>query len=623
MRITGGDLRGRRLKVPTAGHVRPTQDAVREALFSILAADIADARFLDIYAGSGAVGIEAWSRGAADVTWVESHPGVARILAANVAELCGEGTGTIVREDALRWIARTRNSTVKPFDVIFADPPYGDADNADPIEPILAALADSPLAAEGTLFIAEQRAGLPMPKASGWARIKDRRYGHTRIAIFQRNKRSAEPAPSGESSLDAPTLPGAPLPPMKTILFLPDGMADEPMPELNNRTPLQAAYTPAMDTIARRGRSGTLLTLPKDFPTSSDVANMSVLGCDLASEYCGRGVLEAYSQGIALGPEDIAFRCNLVSIADDGTLADSAGGHIAQADAEALIAELNAALATDEIRFHPGVSYRNLLVLHGPRFSPDVHCEKPDDNPGNPVAEHLPTSISPAGEQTLALMLDLAERAHEVLAASPVNARIVANGGLPANGIWLWSQGRAGAMRSLKERLGVSGAIISAVDVIKGLGRALGMDAPDVPGATGYIDTNYEGKADAAIEAIKTRDFVYVHVEATDEVSHAGDLALKVKTIEDVDQRLIQRVMDACGKDVRYVVLPDHPVPVKMRRHTRIPVPVSVCGPGIAPDAVETYDEIAAPTGGLGALFGPELMEYLFLGKDPYQATIK
>ncbi len=611
MRITGGELRGRRLKVPSAGHVRPTQDAVREALFSILAPDIGDARFLDLYAGSGAVGIEAWSRGAAEVTWVEANPGVGRVLADNVRTLCGEGQGTIVHEDVLRWIGRARPDD-RPYDIVYADPPYGDAENADPIEAVLAALAASPLVAEGGLFIAEQRTGLPMPKSPGWARIKDRRYGHTRIAIFRRNAVSDLAADTA-----AHTSALTPLPPMKTILFLPDGMADEPLAELGGRTPLQAAHTPAMDTIARRGRSGTLLTLPKDFPTSSDVANMSVLGCDLASEYCGRGVLEAYSQGIALGPEDIAFRCNLVSIADDGTLADSAGGHIAQADAEALIAELNAALASDRIRFHPGVSYRNLLILHGAEFSPDVHCEKPDDNPGNPIAEHLPVSTSPAGEHTLATILDLAERAHEVLAASPVNARIAAAGGLPANGIWLWSQGRAGAMRSLADRLGISGAIISAVDVIKGLGRSLGMDVVDVPGATGYIDTSYEGKADAAIAAIQTHDFVYVHVEATDEVSHAGDLQLKIRTIEDVDHRLVQRVMDACGRDVRYVVLPDHPVPVKMRRHTRVPVPVAVCGPGVAADNVQTYDELAAPCGALGALFGPELMEYLFLGKEP------
>lgn len=622
MRITGGGLGGRRIKVPTAGHVRPTQDAVREALFSILTTDLPGCRFLDLFGGSGAVGIEAWSRGAASVTWVEANAGVARILADNVRSLCGEDSATtIVREDVLHYISHCR-APMEPFDIIFADPPYGNLGEEeeatdDPTESILVALSSSPLAKEGTLFIAEQRAGLPMPKAPGWARLKDRRYGHTRITIYQRNK------PVERSLPDAPKPTLSPLSPMKTILFLADGMADEPLPELNNRTPLQVADTPAMDTIARRGKSGTLLTLPQGFPTSSDVANMSVIGCDLKSEYCGRGVLEAFSQGVELGPDDLAFRCNLVSIADDGTLADSAADHIAQADAEALIAELNAVLATDEIRFYPGVSYRNLLVLKGARFSADVHCEKPDDNPGNPVSEHLPTSTSPAGEQTLALMLDLAERAHEVLSASATNARLVAEGHLAANGIWLWSQGRAGSMRSLRDRLGVSGAIISAVDVIRGLGRALGMDVPTVPGATGYIDTNYEGKADAAIEAIKTHDFVYVHVESTDDVSHEGNLQLKLRSIEDVDHRLIQRVMDACGKDVRYVILPDHPVPVKLRKHTRVPVPVALCGPGIEPDSIEVYDEVSAPAGGLGALFGPELMEYLFLGKDPYQAEYK
>ncbi len=189
MRITGGELRGRRLKVPAAGHVRPTQDAVREALFSILAAEIPGARFLDLYAGSGAVGLEAWSRGAADVTWVESHPGVARVLSDNIRDLCGEaadGHAAVIREDVLRFVSRSR-APVTPFSVIFAAPPYGDAENTDPIEPLLSALAASPLAAEGTIFVAEQRAGLPMPKAPGWARIKDRRSGHTRIALFLRS----------------------------------------------------------------------------------------------------------------------------------------------------------------------------------------------------------------------------------------------------------------------------------------------------------------------------------------------------------------------------------------------------------------------------------------------------
>lgn len=403
----------------------------------------------------------------------------------------------------------------------------------------------------------------------------------------------------------------------KTILFLPDGMADEPVAALGGKTPLQHASTPGMDRIAREGRSGTLLTLPKDFPTSSDVANMSVLGCDLRTEYCGRGVLEAASQGIPLGPDDIAFRCNLVSVAGDGTLADFSGGHLAQADAEALVAELNAALADTVVRFHPGVSYRNLLILSGGGHSAGVTCEKPDDNPGNPVAEHLPRANEASGERTAALLRDLTARAAPVLAASPVNRRAVAEGRLPANGIWLWSPGRAGAIRTLRERHGIRSAVISAVDVIKGLGRCLGMDVLNVPGATGYVDTNYEGKAEAAIRAIQDHDFVYVHVEAIDEVSHAMDLKLKLRAIEDFDRRIVVPVMRACGRDVRYVVLPDHPVPIRIGKHTRTPVPLAMCGPGIEPDGVETFDEFAAPCGALGALFGPELMEYLFGEPEP------
>lgn len=400
--------------------------------------------------------------------------------------------------------------------------------------------------------------------------------------------------------------------PQKTILFLPDGMADEPLAQLGGRTPLQAANTPGMDAIARAGRAGTLLTLPEPFPTSSDVANMSVLGCDLATEFCGRGVLEALSQGIAVGADDVVFRCNLVSVDADGRLADFSGGHIAQADAEALIAYLNAHLATDKAKFYPGVSYRNLLVLSGAEFSPDVYCQKPDDNPGNPVAEHLPVANSDAAAFTLATILDITAKAAQLLPHAPTNIRAREEGRLPANAIWLWSPGKAGAMRTLKERHGITSAVISAVDVINGLGSSLGMDVIRVPGATGYIDTNYDGKAAAAIEAIKTHDFVYVHVEAIDEVSHEMNLALKLKAIEDFDAKIVSRVMRECGDAVRYVVLPDHPVPVSVGKHTRVPVPVAVCGPGIAPDAVQTFDEASAPTGALGKLVGPDLMNMLF-----------
>ena len=387
--------------------------------------------------------------------------------------------------------------------------------------------------------------------------------------------------------------------PFKTILFLGDGMADEPLSELGGRTPLQAADTPNMDAIARLGRSGTMLTLPAGFPTSSDVANMSVLGCDLAQELCGRGPLEAASQGIKLGPNDIAFRMNLVTVDADGILRDFSGGHIAQADAVEAIRLLNEKLGTDTIRFYPGVSYRNLLVLSGPEYSAEISYDKPDDNHGQPVAKHLPRTKSTEGQRTAALLRDLIASASEVLK------------GREANGIWPWSGGKAGAIHNICQRYGIRAAVISAVDVINGLGQCMGMDVIKVPGATGYIDTNYEGKADAAVKALENYDFVYVHVEAIDEVSHAQDLKLKLRAIEDFDKRLVGRVMAAAGASVAYCVLPDHPVPLALGKHTRTPVPVAVCQPGVPPDGVQTFDESAAPKGALGYLKGSALMDLL------------
>ncbi|MDD5708359.1 MAG: cofactor-independent phosphoglycerate mutase [Kiritimatiellae bacterium] len=386
----------------------------------------------------------------------------------------------------------------------------------------------------------------------------------------------------------------------KTILFLGDGMADEPVAELHGRTPLQSAATPAMDRIAREGRSGTLLTLPDGFPTSSDVANMSVLGCDLKTELCGRGPLEAASQNIPLGPRDICFRVNLVSVDAQGVLRDFSGGHIAQAEAADAIALLNRELASAEVRFHCGVSYRNLLVLSGPRFNARVVCDKPDDNHGNAVSAHLPRALDTAGEATAKVLRELMARAAEVLR------------GRAANAIWPWSGGQAGAIRKLRDRYGIRAAVISAVDVINGLGRCLGMDVIRVPGATGYIDTNYEGKADAAIAAIRDYDFVYVHVEAMDEVSHAQDLRLKLRAIEDFDTRLVGRVMAAVAPETTLVVLPDHPVPLRTGKHTRTPVPVAVRRPAWPPDGVQTYDEIACRQGALGELKGSDLMDLLF-----------
>ena len=418
--------------------------------------------------------------------------------------------------------------------------------------------------------------------------------------------------------------------PYQTVLFLGDGMADEPVAEIGNRTPLQAAQTPNMDAIARNGCSGTMLTLPDGFPTSSDVANMSVLGCDLTRELCGRGPLEAASQGMELGADDFAFRMNLVSVDADGILRDFSGGHIAQHDADEAVALLNANLGTGKIRFCPGVSYRNLLILSGEEFSADVTCGKPDDNQGNPVTEHLPRATTPAGEHTAAVLRDLTARAADVLR------------GRGANGIWLWSGGKAGALHNICQRYGIRAAVISAVDVINGIGLCMGMDVIKVPGATGYIDTDYEGKADAVLKALKAGyDFVFVHVEAMDEVSHAQDLKLKIRAIEDFDRRLVGRVMSNAGGGVAYAVLPDHPVPLATGKHTRTPVPVAVWQPSRQggtdipcdrlpadknspegahtvcptlrppPDDVQVYDEVAAQQGSLGLLKGRALMDLL------------
>lgn len=385
-----------------------------------------------------------------------------------------------------------------------------------------------------------------------------------------------------------------------TVLFLGDGMADEPIESLGGRTPIEAANTPWMDKIARDGRSGTFLTLPDGFPTSSDVANMSVMGGDLPTELCGRGPLEAASMGLKLGPHDVAFRMNLVSVNEDGTLKDFSAGHIGEQAQKEAIELLNEKLGSERIRFYAGVSYRNLVVFSGPEFSAAVACDKPDDNHGNPVAEHLPRAKSPEGEVTAATLRDIISKAS------------VALKGRQANGVWPWSGGKAGAIHSIAERYGVKGAVVSAVDVINGLGRVMGLDVIKVPGATGYIDTNYEGKADAAIKAVRDGyDFVYVHIESTDEVSHERRLDLKLKAIEDFDARLIGRVMSALGDGAAYCVLPDHPVPLRIGKHTRTPVPVAVSQPGNEADGVLAYGEAEALRGSLGALKGSELMDVL------------
>ena len=395
----------------------------------------------------------------------------------------------------------------------------------------------------------------------------------------------------------------------KAIIFLADGMADLPLPELGGKTPLEYAHTPAMDEIARLGSSGTFLTLPDGLPTSSDVANMSVLGFDPERNYPGRGPIEAASQNIVLGENDVAWRCNLVYASDDGVLRDYSAGHISPEDAAILMHDLQQTFGSDKVTFYSGVSYRNLLVLHGKEFSSDIDYHKPDSSQDMPLSELGLTPLTPEAEYTVAFLRDLEEKCAAFLAAHPVNQGKAA----PGNRIWPWSPGRRPALPQFSEKYaGRKGAIISAVDVIKGLGKCSDMTVIEVPGATGFIDTNYAGKAQSAIDAINDYDFVYLHLEAIDECSHLGDLKLKLKAIEDFDAKIVAPVLAALkDKPIRFAVLPDHPVPIKLRAHTTTPVPVAVMGPGITADEITCFSESTAPNGKLGALKQDQLMKLL------------
>ncbi|MBO7153148.1 MAG: cofactor-independent phosphoglycerate mutase, partial [Lentisphaeria bacterium] len=384
----------------------------------------------------------------------------------------------------------------------------------------------------------------------------------------------------------------------KAIIFLADGMADDPLMELGGKTPLEYANTPAMDSIAKRGASGTFLTLPDGLPTSSDVANMSVLGFEPEYNYPGRGPIEAAAQGIELDEDDIAWRCNLVYVSDDGFLRDYSAGHISPEDAAVLMADLETAFGSDEVTFYSGVSYRNLLVLHGKRFSPLVDYFKPDSSQDILLSELRLSAQTPEAQETVDFLIDLEERAAKFLANHPINLKKKS----PANRIWPWSPGRRPALPDFSQKYQQrTGAIISAVDVIRGLGMCSNMQVIEVPGATGFVDTNYDGKAQAAIKAIEEKDFVYLHLEAIDECSHLGDLKLKIQAIEEFDAKIVAPVLAVLeGKGIRFAVLPDHPVPIKLRAHTTTPVPVAMMGPGIDVDGIESFSETLAPKGGLG-----------------------
>lgn len=398
---------------------------------------------------------------------------------------------------------------------------------------------------------------------------------------------------------------------MKSVIFLADGMADEPLAELNGKTPLEYADTPNMDWIAQNGAMGSFLTLPDGLPTSSDVANMSVLGFMPEENYPGRGPIEAISQKIDLKANDVAWRCNIVTVDSDGVMLDYSAGHIDNEISRQLIADLQEKFGSDKVTFYPGVSYRNLLVLHGDEFCKDVDYYKPDSSHGINEKDLPLTALNEKAQYTVDFLNKLCAEAAEFLTNHPLNQ----NREFPANRIWPWSPGYKPALPPFIEKYqGKKGAIISAVDVIKGIGIASNMTVIEVEGATGYIDTNYENKAAAALEALKEHDFVYIHVEGIDEVSHLGSLELKIKAIEDFDKRLVGKVLEQLkNQDVRIMILPDHPVPIKLRQHTTTPVPFAIAGSGIACDNLEAYNEKNANKGSLGLLKRDELM-HLILG---------
>lgn len=402
---------------------------------------------------------------------------------------------------------------------------------------------------------------------------------------------------------------------MKYLLLVGDGMADEPRPELDGRTPLQYAATPHMDRVAACGEIGLVRTVPEGYPPGSDVANLSLLGYDPRRYYTGRAPLEAVSMGIDLADDDVAFRCNLVTLSGDGAyatreMADYSAGEISSAEAQQLIDHLNESLGSAELQFYAGISYRHLLVWRGgPGRTVLV---PPHDISGRVVQDHLPTG------EGADVLRDLMVASSRLLPEHPVNRERRARGLPEANSVWFWGQGRRPALPAFGDRWGLAGAVISAVDLIKGIGLCAGMESIDVEGATGTIHTNFRGKAEAALRALADgRDFVLVHVEAPDEASHQGDLATKIRAIEEIDRQVLGEVLYGLEQigPFRVMVLPDHATPLRTRTHADVPVPFACMqGDRREPNPARSFDEVCAAGSGLFIPHGHELLSH-FLQK--------
>ena len=390
-------------------------------------------------------------------------------------------------------------------------------------------------------------------------------------------------------------------------------MADLPVERLGGKTLLQYAHKPMMDQLAKEGRCGRLVTVPEGFPPGSEVANTAILGYDLNKVYEGRGPLEAASIGYEMADDDFAIRCNIITI-EDGKIITHNGGNLETDDARVLIEYLNEHLGSDRVKFITGIQYRHLLVIKG--GNKHITCAPPHDHPNEAWKPLLVKADIPEAQETADLINDLILKSQELLAKHPYNIAKAAKGERQANSIWPWSGGYRPSMETLMQQYPEikSGAVISAVDLIQGIGKYAGLRIIKVPGATGLADTNYEGKAQAAIDALRQDDFVFVHVEASDEAGHDGDLELKLKTIEYLDQRLIAPIYHEVKDwqdDVCIAVLPDHLTPVEMRIHVGQPVPFLIWHRGIEPDDVQQYDEVSCVNGSYGLLRLHEFMQAL------------
>ena len=382
---------------------------------------------------------------------------------------------------------------------------------------------------------------------------------------------------------------------MKYIVILGDGMADEPLAELGGKTPLEYARTPHMDRIAREGMMGMIRTIPEGYEAGSDIANLGILGYDPHSCYTGRGPLEAASMGIDLAPHDIAYRCNLVTIRD-GVMADFSAGHISSREGKALFATL--AEHIPSVPLYPGVSYRNLLVVHG---GEGATTYPPHDIVGKKIDPYLPSG------KDATVLKKCMEKSRNVFSDHPVNLARISEDLPPATQIWPWSGGKRPTLIPFRSLFGKDGGVISAVDLLQGIARLAGMEVIQVPGATGYLDTDYQAKAAYALDAANHLDFVYVHIEAPDEAGHLGSAPEKVRAIERVDE-LVGTVMKNFSGVI--AVLPDHPTPVRIKTHTREPVPFAIWGKGS--DATRAFSEKEGSRGGYGTIDAPSFLPLLF-----------